>query len=63
MICKRMILLEKYVIFPIIKRYKIPEEWTKCILSFYLHGIVAIIKKWVKNDCYETIEEIENIII
>ena len=60
---KRMILLEKYVIFPIMKRYKIPEERTKYILSFYLHGIVAIIKEWVKNDCYETIEEIENIII
>lgn len=60
---KRMISLEKYVIFPIMKRYKIPEEKTKYILSFYLHGIIAIIKEWVKNDCYETIEEIENIII
>jgi AcrR family transcriptional regulator len=60
---KRMISLEKYVIFPIMKRYEIPEEKTKYILSFYLHGIVAIIKEWVKNDCYETIEEIENIII
>lgn len=60
---KRMISLEKYVIFPIMKRYAIPEEKTKYILSFYLHGIIAIIKEWVKNDCYETIEEIENIII
>ena len=60
---KRMISLEKYVIFPIMKRYEIPEEKIKYILSFYLHGIVAIIKEWVKNDCYETIEEIENIII
>ena len=60
---KRMISLEKYVIFPIMKRYEIPKEKIKYILSFYLHGIVAIIKEWVKNDCYETIEEIENIII
>ena len=60
---RRMISLEKYVIFPIMKRYEIPEEKTKYILSFYLHGIIAIIKEWVKNDCYETIEEIENIII
>ena len=60
---KKMILLEKYVIFPIMKRYEIPEEKTKYILSFYLHGIVAIIKEWVKNDCYEIIEDIENIII
>ena len=59
---KKMISLEKYVIFPIMKRYEIPEEKTKYILSFYLHGIIAIIKEWVKNDCYETIEEIENII-
>ena len=43
-------------------RYEIPEEKTKYILSFYLHGIIAIIKEWVKNDCYEKIEEIENII-
>lgn len=60
---KRITSLEKYVIFPIMKRYEIPEEKAKYILSFYLHGIVAIIKEWVKNDCCETIEEIENIII
>ena len=60
---KRMISLEKYVIFPIMKRYEIPEEKIKYILSFYLHGIVAIIKEWVKNDCSETVKEIENIII
>lgn len=55
--------LKTYIIFPIMKRYEIPEERVKYILSFYFHGIIAIISEWVKNNCDEKIEEIENIII
>ncbi len=55
--------LEKYVILPIMNRFEIPENKRKYILTFYIHGIMAIISEWIKNDCNESFEEIENIII
>ncbi len=60
---KRITSLEKYIILPIMRRYEIPEEKTRYILAFYIQGICAIINEWVKKDCKEEIEEIENIII
>lgn len=55
--------LEKYVILPIMSRFEIPENKIKYILTFYVHGIMAIISEWIKNNCTESFEEIENIII
>ena len=60
---KRINSLEKHVIIPIMKRYDIPEEKIKYILSFYIHGIVAIVNEWIKSNCKDSIEEIQNIII
>lgn len=60
---KRINSLEKHVIIPIMKRYDIPEEKMKYILSFYIHGIVAVVNEWIKNDCEDSIEKIQNIII
>ena len=60
---KRITSLEKYIILPIMRRYEIPEEKTRYILAFYIQGICDIINEWVKKDCKEEIEEIENIII
>ena len=60
---KRINSLEKHVIIPIMKRYDIPEEKIKYILSFHIHGIVAIVNEWIKSNCKDSIEEIQNIII
>lgn len=60
---KRMSSLENYVLIPIMKRYEIPEEKIKYMLSFYIHGIIAIINEWLKNNCEDSVEIIENIII
>lgn len=55
--------LNKYVINPIMDRFEIPIEKRKYILTFYIHGIMAIINEWIKNDCDDQIEKIQNIII
>lgn len=60
---KRYSNLEKYVIYPIMDRYEIPEEKRRYILAFYLDGIVSILRKWIQSNCEYPLEEIESIII
>ena len=55
--------LEKNVLIPILRRYNISEKEMKYILKFYIQGIIAIVKEWVNNNCNESVEVIEKIII
>lgn len=50
------------LILPILERYRVPEENRRYIVSFYIHGMMAIISEWLKNDCKESIEHITNLI-
>ncbi len=56
-------LLFREVLGPIMDRYRIPAEQRQLILSFYINGIMGIIKEWLKNDCAEPIELITRIIM
>ncbi len=55
--------LEEHILIPIIKRYNIKDKEINYILSFYLQGIIAIIKEWISDNCNESTEFIEQIII
>ena len=55
--------LEKYVFVPILSRFDIPANEKKYFIKFYIQGIIAIIKEWVKDDCKDSIQNIERIII
>ena len=55
--------LEEHILIPIIKRYNIKDKKINYILSFYLQGIIAIIKEWISDNCNESTEFIEQIII
>ena len=55
--------LNKYIFIPIFKRFGINERLGKYIISFYLNGITAIINEWIKSDCKEDIEVIQDVII
>lgn len=55
--------LKDHVILPIMERFEIDEKEQKYILVFYIEGMMAIIKKWVDDDCQDDIEDIENIMI
>ena len=34
------------------------EQDRTYIMAFYIHGIMAIITEWLKNDCIDPIEQI-----
>lgn len=46
-----------YHIFePILKRFGVPESDRKYLMTFYIHGLNAIITEWLKSDCKDSIE-------
>lgn len=50
------------IFFPIMKRFRIPENEQRFYVHFYIHGIMAIIQEWLKGNCAESVSEIEKII-
>jgi len=55
--------LNKHIFLPIFKKFGIDEKTEYYMISYYINGITAIINEWVKDDCKDDIEYIENIII
>lgn len=55
--------LKKYIIYPIMDRFNVPEKKKKYILNFYIYGIMAIIDEWIKDNCNESIDIIEKYIL
>jgi AcrR family transcriptional regulator len=55
--------LKQYVFEPIMERFQIPKDVRNYWTCYYINGIWAIIEEWLKNDCRETVEQIETIII
>ncbi len=53
----------EHVISPIMSRYKIPQENKVFMLSFYISGIIGIIKTWLNNGCQESIDFVLDIIV
>lgn len=47
---------------PILSVYGVPEEKHEYVMTFYRHGLVSVIMKWVDNDCAESPEFIMEII-
>ncbi|MDE5556572.1 MAG: TetR/AcrR family transcriptional regulator [Ruminococcus sp.] len=50
------------VFSPILSMYGVPKEKHEYIMTFYRHGLVSIIMKWIDNDCIERPEFIMDII-
>ena len=55
--------LKKYIFMPILERFNILEKDKNYMISFYVNGIIAIVKEWVNTDCKDSVNNIENIII
>lgn len=47
---------------PVLERYSYPVSDRKYAMMFYLNGITAIVKEWLKDDCEKTIGEVSQII-
>lgn len=52
----------QHVFTPILNRYQVPVEDRKYMMSFYIHGIMAIISDWLKNDCRDDITHVMAVI-
>lgn len=55
--------LKRDIFIPILDRFNIEEKEKNYLLSFYINGIMAILKEWINNECKDEISDIEEIII
>ena len=39
--------LKKYMIIPILEKFNVPEKEHEYIITFYINGIMAMIKEWI----------------
>ena len=56
-------LLFTNIISPILERYDVPDDERGYMMSFYIEGLMGIIKRWIKSDCTESVEKIAEIMI
>ena len=50
--------LLQHVITPILDRYGVPEQDRAYLMAFYIQGLMAIITRWLKDDCKDSIAHI-----
>lgn len=43
---------------PILERFQIPEISRDYLMTFYIHGLMAIVIKWLEQDCNDSIDHI-----
>lgn len=43
---------------PIFAHYRVPEEKSRYLIAYYIHGLMAIVNEWLKNNCQTKITEI-----
>lgn len=47
---------------PILDRFRYPPEDRKYVMMFYLNGLTAIVREWLKDGCEKSIEDITKLI-
>ena len=47
---------------PILKRFKVPVDEREYIMTFYLHGIAAVVSDWLKSGCSDSIDRLVSVI-
>lgn len=55
--------LKSFVLVPILERFNIVQKERDYLIAFYVNGIMAIIKEWIRTDCKDSIDDIEEVII
>ena len=48
----------QYVLTPILERFEVPKEDRGYLTNFYIHGLMAIIEEWLKEDCQDSMEHV-----
>lgn len=54
--------LKQQVLGPILERFEIPAAHWPYYMSYYVEGIIAIVKEWLRQDCADEVEMIADII-
>ena len=50
--------LDQYVLTPILDRFQVPPADQEYVMTFYISGLMAIINRWLRSDCLDSIEHI-----
>ena len=58
----RYLTLKQQVLGPILDRFEIPAAQHSYYIAYYVEGIAAILKEWLRRDCAEEVELIAGII-
>lgn len=54
--------LNRHVFLPILERYRVPQAQREYMMSFYISGLMAIINRWLLEDCKDPVEQIISVI-
>lgn len=55
--------LFRYILNPILERYGVNEKDRDYMLTFYIEGLMGIVKRWLRLDCAESVDEIAKIMM
>lgn len=47
-----------HVFVPILTRYHVPAEEQHYMMAFYVQGLIAIVREWLKTDCSDSVEHV-----
>lgn len=54
--------LKQHILGPILERFEIPAAHRPYYMAYYIEGIAAIVKAWLRQDCKDEVEMIAGII-
>lgn len=54
--------LKQQLLGPILERFEIPTAHRPYYMAYYVEGIIAIVKEWLRQDCADEVEMIAGII-
>lgn len=54
--------LAKHIIDPVLERFGYPSEQRAFVISFYVHGLSAVVQDWIQSGCETPIDEMVRII-
>ena len=54
--------LKQHILDPILERFEIPSAHRPYYMAYYIEGIAAIVKEWLRQNCKDEVEMIADII-
>ena len=54
--------LKQHILGPILERFEIPAAHRPYYIAYFIEGIAAIVKEWLRQDCEDEVEMIADII-